>query len=455
MRKAKYRFTKVAKVIIMQLLICSIGIICGFTWEAYNENTRWEKLFYPGTGIASIDLNGMTEDEGKKQLKSELIGELNDYKLIVEINGSSFILDCSKLIKKFDVDAIVDEAFNVGKNGDFRDKYDIIKKGILKDISLYFEYDRDYLNSFISNIEEKINKEPVNAIMRIDSEGSIKIADDMSGIKVNTKELDLCIKDTINNRCFENTGITIPVEEIKAPITKDMLLSIDARIASTDTDFSLSSKEREDNIIIAVKAINGTLLMPGEVFSFNEVVGEITEENGFKAAPVLQSVDYKSGIGGGVCQVSSTLYNTVLKGGLNAMERTSHRLPLSYINMGLDATVYWGSIDFKFENTLDYPIYIGSYIKGKEIYIDFYSNSSLLNKEYIINIDIYSTVPAKIQIIEDEDLAFGESVTVRKGSKGYWVMVTRSTYENGELVDSEIISDDYYEPVDEIIRKGL
>jgi len=439
----------------MQLLICSIGIICGFTWEAYSENARWEKLFYPGVRIASIDLSGMTKDEGKKQLKTELIGELNDYKLSIEIDGKSFLLDCSKLIKSFDIDAIVDEAFNTGKNGDFRDKYNIIKQGIINDISLYFEYDQDYLNGFISNIEDSINKDPVNAIMKIDSEGFVKITDEISGVKLNTKELDFRIKNTINNRCFENINITVPIEEVKAPITKDILSSINTTIASAETSFSSSRSEREKNIDIAAKAIDGTLLMPGEIFSFNEKVGEITKENGYESAPVLQSVDYKSGIGGGICQVSTTLYNTVLRSGLSAKERTNHSLPLSYIEMGLDATVYWDSIDFKFENTLDYPIYIESYIKDKKVHIDFHSNKELLKKEYVIKSDIYDTIPAKIQIIEDENLAAGEKVVVRKGSKGYWVMVTRNTYEDGELIDSEIISDDFYEPVDEIIRKGI
>ena len=172
-------------------------------------------------------------------------------------------------------------------------------------------------------------------------------------------------------------------------------------------------------------------------------------------APVLQSVDYKSGVGGGICQVSSTLYNTVLKSGISPIERKNHNLPISYVELGLDATVYWNSIDFKFENTLDYPIYIESYTKNKELYVNFYSNSALKNKEYILKTDVYDIVPAKVQIIDDESLASDESIIVQKGSDGYWVMVIRNTYENGKLIDSEIISDDYYESVDRIIRKGL
>ena len=111
----KYRITKVAKALIIQLIICSIGIICGFTWEIYDENARWDKLFYPGIKIANIDLSGKTKNDGKKQLKSELINKLNDYKLDIKVANFVFVLDCSKLIKSFDIDTIIDEAFNTGK----------------------------------------------------------------------------------------------------------------------------------------------------------------------------------------------------------------------------------------------------------------------------------------------------------------------------------------------------
>lgn len=451
----KYRITKVAKALIIQLIICSIGIICGFTWEIYDENARWDKLFYPGIKIANIDLSGKTKNDGKKQLKSELIDKLNDYKLDIKVANFVFVLDCSKLIKSFDIDTIIDEAFNTGKNMDFRSKYNIIKQGIIDNFNLYIVYDEEYLQKFILDIQNKVNKEPVNAAIEISSEGTIRIIDEVKGLKLKNKELEFQIKDMINKRCFENTVIDASTEEIPAAISADMLSLIDTKIASTSTGFASSLAERANNINLAAKAINGIILKPNEIFSFNEIVGESTKENGYMVAPVLQSVDYKSGVGGGICQVSSTLYNTVLKSGISPIERKNHNLPISYVELGLDATVYWNSIDFKFENTLDYPIYIESYTKNKELYVNFYSNSALKNKEYILKTDVYDIVPAKVQIIDDESLASDESIIVQKGSDGYWVMVIRNTYENGELIDSEIISDDYYESVDRIIRKGL
>ena len=214
-----------------------------------------------------------------------------------------------------------------------------------------------------------------------------------------------------------------------------MLSLMNARIASATTDFSSSTEARENNINIASDAINGIILGPGDIFSFNETVGEITEENGFDFAPVLQGVDYKSGVGGGICQVSSTLYNVVLRSGLTPLERKSHSLPLSYVEPGMDATIYGDTIDLKFKNSFNYPICIESYIKDKELFINFYSNNELNNKEYVLESDVYDVEPAKIKIINDKNLASGKTVIERKGSDGYWVMVTRKTYEKGELTD--------------------
>ncbi len=452
--RSKYRITKVAKALIIQLIICSIGIICGFTWQVYDENARWDKLFYPGVKIANIDLGGKTREDGKKQLQSELIERLNDYKLEIKVKDYVFVLDCSKIIKGFEIDSIIDNAFSIGKDENFRSKYHTIKEGIEDDFYLYIDYDKSFIKEFITDIENMVYKEPINARIEIGG-GTFRIIEDVKGLKLDGDKLEEQIKETISKNCFESMEIIAATNEITADITSEMLSEINAKIASSNTDFTKSLGERENNINLAAQAINQTILMPGDVFSFNKTVGESTIERGFKTAPVLSGVDFKYGVGGGICQVSSTLYNTVLKSGLKASERKNHSRPVSYVELGLDATVYWDTIDFKFENTLEYPIYIESYTEDNELYINFYSNSLYMNKEYIIKSDIYEKTMPKLIVINDESLEPGESVVVQSGSAGYWVMVTRNRYENSELQESEIISDDYYEPIDRIIRKGM
>lgn len=454
MGKGKYRITKFAKVLIIQLMICSIGVTCGFSWEIYNESTKWDNLYYPGVKIANLDLSGKTKDEGKGLLKSEYTDKLNDYKLNIRVLDKIFVLDYSRLIKSNNIDKVADEAFGTGKDLDLYSKHFLIKKGVSNNYELSFALDKDYLDDFISSIEKEINNEPINAKIELDSDGLISIIDGVSGQKLQREQLEKYINDSIKEKSLESDTVEISVEKIPASITADMLSPIDAIIASSKTSYASSSIERVNNVELASRTINGKLLMPGDVFSLNEILGERTLEKGYKIAPVIEEGDFKSGIGGGICQVSSTLYNAVLRSGLSIVERESHSLPVSYIGLGLDATVSWGSIDFKFENTSDYPIFIESYTKNKVLYVNLYSNSNLAKGKHVIRNEVYDKISAKTEIIEDKNLPLGKGIVINKGSDGYWVKVVRSTYENGELVDSEIISDDYYEPVDRVIKKG-
>lgn len=454
MGKRRYRITKVAKSLIIQLVICSIVIVSGFTWKISDENNKWDNLYYPGVKIASLDLGGKTKEQGENMLKSRYSGNFNDYKLDIKVGDKNFELNYSKLIKDSNMDEVVDKAFNTGKNLGFLNKHHLIKQGVAGNYNICFIYDEDYLKKFIGDMEKEVNREPVNASIELSSDGLINIIDEVKGIRLKNKELEEYIKNIINEKYFERINIQAPVEEISAFVTADMLAPIDTEIASYSTGFASSPMERARNVELAAKAINGRLLMPGDIFSFNDIVGERTKEKGYMTAPVIEDGDFKSGLGGGICQVSSTLYNVVLKSGINPIERKSHSLPASYVELGLDATVSWGSIDFKFENTLDYPIFIESYTENKMLHINFYSNANLTKREYVIRNEIYDKIPPKIQIIEDESLPKGGSKVVRKGSDGYWVKVIRNTYEDGELIDSEIISDDYYKPVDRIIKKG-
>lgn len=455
MQKGKYQFTKAAKIVVIQLAICSIGLLSGFTWEIYNQNQKWDKLIYPGIKVADIDLSGKTKDEGISSMKSDYLDILSDRGVNVIVNGKTYAMDCSKLISDYDVESSVNEAIEAGKSLSFFNKYNIIKEGISNRYNISFIYNNSYLEEFISQIEKDVNREPINANINITSEGNIQIVDDIKGFKLNISKIEENIKESIESGVKGNIILEAPVEEITASITADTLKPIDTKLASFSTSFASSSASRAHNIELAAKAINGSLLMPKEVFSFNDYVGERTKDRGFKVAPVLEDGNYKPGVGGGICQVSTTLYKTALDSGIKIIERKNHGLPPSYIGLGLDATVSWGNVDLKFQNTLEYPIFIEAYIKDKNLHINIYSNSSLADRTYNIKNSIYMKIPPKTEIIEDPGLASDKTVVVKKGSHGYKVRVTRDTYEKGKLVNSEVISNDYYRPVNGIIKKGI
>lgn len=193
--------------------------------------------------------------------------------------------------------------------------------------------------------------------------------------------------------------------------------------------------------------------MPGETFSFNETVGERTVKRGYRAAGVIIDDKIESGIGGGICQVSSTLYNAMLKANITAKERRPHSLPLTYVGKGLDATVDWGNIDFKFKNTLSTPMYIEGYTKDKKVFFNIYSDKALAKRTYQMATEIYDTIEPTVVYKDDPNIPEGETEVVKKPSKGYKVKVYRKTYENGKLIGTELVSKDFYKPVKgEIIR---
>ena len=129
-------------------------------------------------------------------------------------------------------------------------------------------------------------------------------------------------------------------------------------LSNFSTKYDASNKNRTTNLILAAKKINGTVLMPGETFSYNKVVGERTIAAGYKEAPIYVNGRVEDGLGGGICQITTTLYNAVLYANLEVIERTNHQFIPSYANASRDATVVYGAIDFKFKNNREYPIKI-------------------------------------------------------------------------------------------------
>lgn len=177
-------------------------------------------------------------------------------------------------------------------------------------------------------------------------------------------------------------------------------------------------------VAIQIEAdIKGSIVEKEKLHKYiQDIIKTETGKDIYIKAPVIINNKIELGIGGGICQVSSTLYNAILRAGIQNIERINHSLPSSYVGLGLDATVDWQNIDFRFTNTLNYPIYIEGHTQDKNWYINIFSNSDLSKKIYTIENDVN----------HDDNV--------------YKVKVIRKTYENGMLIDSEFISNDTYTP---------
>lgn len=455
MRKRKYRITSTAKILILEFLLSSIGMLCGFTWKIQSESKKWDNLIYPGIKIANIDLSGKTKEESKKLIQSQYIDPLLKNNTNVLVNDKVYVLENSKLITNYDVDKTIDEAFNFGKKLMPYKKCELLKKSGTHQYNVAFEYNENYIRGFINRIEEDVNKEPENASAQKMNDGTIKVKDDIKGDKIQEEKFEENIKKKISNKYSENVKIEVPMEKTTAPIITSKLSSIDTNIASFSTSFESSTSERAHNIELSASLINGKTLMPDETFSFNDCIGERTKDRGFIELPIIVGNKSESGFNAGISQVSSTLYNAILKSGIKPVERVHNTMPFSYVQLGLDAIVDWNDVDFKFTNTLKYPIYIDAYTENKNLYVNIYSNSSLTKRKYTIISDVYETIQSDTETIDDPDVPEGQVHIVQNGYDGYKVKVKRDTYENGIIIDSQVISYDLYPPISSVIRRGI
>lgn len=432
-------------------------IICGLA--AYlvamnNSVKKWDEKIYPGVTVQNVDIGGMTKDEAKIKLKEAFEGEIDNKVLQIDVEGKEFELKYSQICPSYDIDATVEEAFEYGKNNGFFEKYLKIKSKKKNDVHLAFSYDEEKLDDFEKKIIDEVNQEPVNASINISGD-KIQVVPEQDGMEIDPEDLDLQIKEALNGDTDSEDKIEISAEVTKAKVTSEDLSKIKDVMGSFSTSYGTSAAGRSHNIELATQKINGTIIMPGETFSFNDVVGPRTEETGFQEAGTYVGNKVEPGIGGGICQVSTTLYRAVMRANIRSTERTNHSMAVGYAVPGLDATVSYGYLDYKFTNPYDFPIYIQGYTAGKIVTYNIYGDSSALNgKTYDMVNEILETLPAETKVVEDPTLDEGTEVSEGGGMTGYKAKSYQVTYENGVEVNREQVSNDTYAKVDVIIRKG-
>lgn len=226
------------------------------------------------------------------------------------------------------------------------------------------------------------------------------------------------------------------------------------QLATFSTIYDASAKNRAYNIELATKKINGTVIMPGETFSYNKTVGSRTIEAGWKEGTAYISGKVVPSVGGGVCQVSSTLYNAALLANLEITERTNHTFTVDYVAASRDATVYYGSLDFCFKNTRNYPVKIKATAKNGVCKISLCGIKEKVEYEVIIQSKITSYINKTTTYKEDPTLEEGKEVIEQYGfngcrSEGYKILKL-----NGKIVSQTLLSKDTYSPQERIVKRG-
>ncbi len=264
-----------------------------------------------------------------------------------------------------------------------------------------------------------VYKEPVDARYEIDG-NSVSVVPGDTGRYINKDEAAPLLQNVYEG--CEPVKIPFYVSQPKKTSAVLQAKLFEKTLASYSTSYGSSTANRCANIARAASLINGTVVAPGGVFSFNDTVGSRTSANGFYTA--TEYVDGKSveGIGGGVCQVSSTLYSAVLYADLSIVERLNHMMTVGYIPLGQDATVSDGGVDFRFKNTTDYPVKISAYTSGATITVSIIGGA---------------WEPSRDVKIVNNTSTVGENTVVHS---------TRYVYSNGELISTDTLNSSTYMP---------
>ena len=298
----------------------------------------------------------------------------------------------------------------------------------------------------IDKIHQDIYKKVQDAYITKDP---VEVHPEVIGIDFNIEDAKKVLEE--NKEQYE-----IPLQITNPQVTLSNLGSeaFPEKISVYSTRYDGGDKDRSTNLEIACKKIDEKIVLPGETFSYNKTLGARTTKAGYKTAKVYENGAVVDGIGGGICQISSTLYNAVLKANMQTVERRNHQFITSYVPEGRDATVAYGVTDFKFKNTRKYAIKIKATASNGVATISIYGIKE--NPEYNITFETktISTIPVTEKYIEDNTIADGTEEIKQKGANGCVTETYIIKSLNGQVVSKDLLSKDTYSAMQRIILKG-
>ena len=359
-----------------------------------------------GVKADGVPVAGLSEDGIKQYF--EKVGNEKAKPITFSYGDNTFEIKPADINLKANVDAAAQEALSYGRssNSTIANMKDQVKSALNgRDVHLTASYDENLLNQKLNEIAAQINCDPVNAYVTLGYDGNIQKYAGIIGKELDTQQISDSLKDQLINLDMPQ-NIELTPKETQPFVTTEDIMPIDSILGQYTTSFYPG--DRGDNIALAAYSLSDKLVKPGWTFSFNDTVGERTYSAGYKTAGVILNGQPAQDVGGGVCQVSSTLYNAVLLAGLTPTERTPHYFQSSYIGYGRDATVADGLIDFKFRNDLPHNVYLITGASSSAVTVYVLGTRADLNGAHISiendGASLYRTYYKDGQVVKDEFL---------------------------------------------------
>ncbi|NLB42657.1 MAG: hypothetical protein GX815_10465, partial [Clostridiales bacterium] len=415
--------------------------------------------FYEGTYLDDVSLGGMSLAEASDQFKKNAEYSLADIRVTLTYGDQSWVFTQENIQAEIDWEDKLKELYQLARVGELERRYEQVEE--LKEKAAKAETTQsvnvELIRDDIVAIAEGLLIEPKNANLSFSpgKKEKFSLTKEESGQMV---DADALYKQVEQALLSGNPGtIAIEPEVVEAAVKADDLKNATSKIVTFTTYMKGSTENRKSNIGLALRNMNGTKLNPGDIFSFNQVVGPRSEKTGFKPAGVIKADrSLQDGIGGGICQASSTLFNAAALAGLEIVERYHHAFPVSYLAPGLDATVSWGGANIRFKNNRDTPVFIHSYRDGDSAVVNIYGEPLPNNGKYKLvtkEISISKAPEAEKRLDKNGEYVkkAGGTHEYVKSRPGIVIDTYRVLTENGKEVSRKLLVKNNYRPVKGII----
>ncbi len=419
--------------------------------------------FYPGISLDGIQLTGYGKEDVAQQLNQAYADRFGAQRVLLTFQDQQWTFTPADVSASRDVSALVEQAWSLGHDGGWFERQAAIRalRSQPAEFQSELTYDEQALDNYINQIKQLVDKPVKNATVTITSEDTLKVGASETGYELNAQDLKQQLVALLYSG--ESRTIELQPEVIQPSISEEELESSTVKIAGASTSLKRSSANRSHNVELSLLKFNGMVVQDGQKVSFNKVVGARTKANGFLEAAEYAGTEVVEGVGGGACQASTTLYNAVLKAGLQINERHNHGMTVGYAKLSLDAAVFGTKKDFVFTNNTGHTIFIFAGVKDKKAYVNIYGTPKddikITLESETIKDDITTgkkryendTSGKHVYYTTDEPVLKSEGKKGAK-SKGYRVYTRIST---GEVIKRELLSTDTYAAQPDTYWKGI
>jgi len=436
--------------ILLSLIIIIVAVSLVDALDIYKNRDK----ILPGVSAFSVELEGLKREEAREILQPIASKMIDSPRILVFEDKEIKFIPHKELDAFIDLNRVVEETYGIARTGNIfrrlKDRIVVWRKGY--EVPFQAEFNPQKFEDYQNKISSLINRIPRDAYV----EGN-KIIESRIGVKLDLERFKEEINKTLINLDDEKYILNIPVITVDPKITtKNFLteLAINGELGIYYT--SLENKEENTiyNIRLASEVINGILVKPQEIFSFNKYVGPSEKADGYKESTIIANGVFVNGYGGGICQVSSTLYNAVLLANLPIVERYNHSVygeATKYVPLGQDAAIFYGFKDLKFKNNSDYAIVIFSKVFRDTIQVSIFGGNEDKAEVEIISKD-KKVIDYQVIREKDSKLEAGQEIVDQEGIPGYQIKTYRIVRKDGEEM-VEFLAEDTYKSVTMIIRE--